>query len=254
MVLRHRAVLEHDLAVVHEAAAEGLVAARHREARRVARHQEARRSLGHAGARLGGGVYHVELRVPGIGDELLAAVDHPLVALQFRPGVHHRFRHVVGQPAVGGAARLGQAMRQQEGRVLHHLREPSFLQVAWRDVAKQHRDLPDLHHFLRQAAVATGDFLGDHGEGLRLGLGVERRAAELLRDAERADADVVGDFQDLARQARIGIHVPFRLPVLARERNHVLVRELAGDVPHHAGILGQPAVYHFIQQHAFVPG
>ena len=41
MVFRHAHVLEHELAVVHEAAAERLVAARDRQPRRVARHQEA---------------------------------------------------------------------------------------------------------------------------------------------------------------------------------------------------------------------
>ena len=51
MVVRHAHVLEHQLAVVHEAAAQRLVAARDREARRVARHQERRGALQHADLR-----------------------------------------------------------------------------------------------------------------------------------------------------------------------------------------------------------
>jgi len=52
MVPRHRAVLEHELAVVHETAAQCLVAARDGEARGIARHEEARGPLGDARARL----------------------------------------------------------------------------------------------------------------------------------------------------------------------------------------------------------
>ena len=46
-----------------------------------------------------------------------------------RLGLHRRFRHVVGQPAVGGAARLGQAMRHQELRLGDQALEPFLLQM-----------------------------------------------------------------------------------------------------------------------------
>ena len=48
VIRRHPHVLEHQLAVVHEAAAERLVAARDGQPRRVARDQKTRRALQHA--------------------------------------------------------------------------------------------------------------------------------------------------------------------------------------------------------------
>ena len=56
-----------------------------------------------------------------------------------RARLHRGFRYVVGQPAVGRAARLGEAMRQQELRIVDQPLEPFFLQVAWRQIAQQHR-------------------------------------------------------------------------------------------------------------------
>ena len=148
MIVRHEHVLEHHLAVVHEAAAERLVAARDREALGLARHQERRRALQHADFRIGVGVDHVEAGVVAVGDELLAAVDHPAAIGLDRLGLHRRFRHVVGQPAVGGAARLGQAMRHQELRLGHQPLEPFFLQMLRRELAQQHRHFPVLHHLV----------------------------------------------------------------------------------------------------------
>src|SRR5262245_35292172 len=69
MVVGHQHVLEHQLAVVHEAAAHGLVAARDREPLGLARHQEARRALQHADLGIGVGVDHVEPGVVAVGDE-----------------------------------------------------------------------------------------------------------------------------------------------------------------------------------------
>ena len=227
MVVRHEHVLEHQLAVVHEAAAERLVAARDREPRRVARHQERRRALQHADLRIGVGVDHVEAGVVAVGDELLAAVDHPAAVLLHRPGLHRGFRHVVGQPAVGGAARLGQAMREQELRVLDQALEPFLLQVARRQVAQQHRDLPVLHQLVGEAGIAARDLLGDQREGLHLAARLELDAAEFLRHAERADADLLGAFEDFLRQPVLGRHDPFALPVAADERDDDVVDEIA---------------------------
>ena len=81
MVFRHAHVLEHQFAVVHEPAAERLVAARDREPRRVARHQERRRALQHADLRIGVGIDDVKSGVVAVGDELLAAVDDPVLAV-----------------------------------------------------------------------------------------------------------------------------------------------------------------------------
>ena len=136
-------------------------------------------------------------------------ITHSL-ALLHGAGVHRGFRHVVGQPAVGGAARLGQAMREQELRVLDDAREPALLQVARREVAQQHRDLPDLHQLVGEPGIAARDLLGDEREGLHLGRLVELDAAELLRHAERADADLVGAFEDLAAAAGPPASCPIR--------------------------------------------
>ena len=73
----------------------------------------------------------------------------PLVFTALR--LHRRFRHVVGQPAVGGAARLGQAMRHQELRLRDQALEPFLLQMLGRELAQQHRDLPVLHQLVGEA-------------------------------------------------------------------------------------------------------
>ena len=241
VVLRHPHVLEHQLAVVHEAAAERLVAARDGQPGRVARHQEARRALQHADLRIGVGIDHEQAGVVAVGDELLAAVDDPFAVLLHRAGLHRGFRHVVGQPPVGGAARLGQAMGEQELRVLDDAREPALLQVARRQVAQQHRHLPDLHQLVGQPGIAARDLLGDDREGLRLGRLVELEAAELLRHAERADADLMGAFEDFRRQPLLRHHAPFALPIAADERDHHVVDEVAAALPHHALLFGKPA-------------
>ena len=93
--------------------------------------------------------------------------------------VHHGFGHVVGQPAVGGAARLGQAVREQELRILDEAREPFLLQVARREVAQQHRDFPVLHQLVGEAGIAARDLLGDHREGLHLGCPARARCRRI---------------------------------------------------------------------------
>jgi hypothetical protein len=75
---------------------------------------------------------------------------------------------------------------------------------------------------------------------------IQRGAAKFLWNAQGADADLIGDFQYPARQPLFRFHIPFGLPVLAREWNDVLVSELPGDIPHHAGFLGQSA---FVREH-----
>ena len=151
MIRRHPHVLEHQLAVVHEAAADGLVAARDGQPRRAARHQKTRRALHHADLRIGVGIDHEQAGVITIRNELLAAVDHPFAVLLHRAGLHRGFRHVVGQPAVGGAARLGQAMGEQKLRLGHQPLEPFFLQVPRRQIAQQHRHFPVLHQLVGEA-------------------------------------------------------------------------------------------------------
>ena len=221
------------LAVVHEAAAERLVAARDGQPRRVARHQERRSALQHADLGIGVGVDHEQAGVVPVRDELLASVDHPFAAVFHRAGLHRGFRHVVRQPPVGGATRLGQAVGEQELRVLDDARKPALLQVARRQVAQQDGDLPDLYQLVGEARIAARDLLGDDREGLGLGTLVELDAAELLRHAQRADADLLGTLKHFRRQTLLRHHAPFALPVAADERDHDLVDEVAAALPHH---------------------
>jgi hypothetical protein len=199
VVFRHAHVLEHQLAVVHEPAAERLVAARNGQAGRVARHQEARRALQHADLGVGVGVDHEQAGVVAVRDELFAAVDDPLAVALDRAGLHRGFRHVVRQPPVRGAARLGQAVREQELRILDDAREPALLQVPRRQVAQQHRHFPDLHQLVGQPGIAARDLLGDERESLCLRPLVELEPAKLLGHAERAQPDLVGAREDLRR-------------------------------------------------------
>jgi hypothetical protein len=82
---------------------------------------------------------------------LLAAVDHPLAVLLHGAGLHRGFRHVVGQPAVGCATRLGEAMGKQELRIVEQALEPFLLQMPRREIAQQHRDFPVLHQLVGEA-------------------------------------------------------------------------------------------------------
>ena len=179
--------------------------------------------------RIGVGVDDEQAGVVAVGDELLAPVDHPFLAVLHGAGLHRGLRHVVGQPAVGGAARLGQAVCEQELRILDQALEPFLLQMARREIAQQHRHLPVLHQLVGEPGIAARDLLGDQREGLHLGRLVELDAAELLRHAERADADLVGAVEDFRRQPAFGLHVPFALPVAADERDDDVVDEIAAD-------------------------
>jgi hypothetical protein len=113
-----------------------------------------------------------------------------------------------------------------------------LLQGARRNVAQQHRHLPDLHQLVGQPRVAARDLLGNEGEGLHLGGRVELDAAELLGHAERANADPVGLLEDLARQAGVRIHQPFALPVAAHEGDHQVVHETAAGFAHQPLFVG----------------
>ncbi len=233
VIVRHEHVLEHHFAVVHETAAERLVAACDREPFGFARHQERRGALQHADLGIAIGVDHVEAGVVAVGDELLAAVDHPAASRLHGLGLHRRFRHVVRQPAVGGAARLGQAMRHQELRLRDQALEPFLLQMLGRELAQQHRHFPILHHLVGQAGIAARDFLGDQGESFYFRALLEFDAAELLRHAQGADADLLGLFQDADRQPVLRHHRPFALPILLDEGQHHLIDEIAAALPHH---------------------
>ena len=234
VIFGHFAILEHDFAVVHKAPAEGFVATGDGQAYGVTRHQKARGALGDARAGQGSGIDYVKLGVVTVGDELLAAVDHPAVAFFHRLGVHHRFGHVVRQPAVGCAAWFGERVRQQKRRVFGDFRKPVLLQVTRRDVRQQHRHLPYLRQLVGQPGVAARDFFRHHRNRLHLGRGVKWCSAKLLRDAQPAHADVVRALQQLQCRAVFRYHVPLLHPVFADKRNDILVDERADGVAHHA--------------------
>src|SRR5262245_64617956 len=125
-------------------------------------------------------------------------------------------------------------MGEQELRVLDDAREPALLQVARREIAQQHRDLPDLHQLVGEPGIAARDLLGDDREGLGLGRLVELETAELLRHAEGADANLLRALEDLRRKPLLWDHIPLTLPIAADERDDELVDELPAALPHHA--------------------
>ena len=130
-------------------------------------------------------------------------------------------------------------MGEQELRVVDEALEPFLLQVARREVAQQHRHFPVLHQLVGKPGIAARDLLGDEREGLHLAAGIELDAAELLRHAERADADLLGAFENLRRQPLLRGHVPFALPVAADERDDHFVDEVAARLPHQALLFGE---------------
>ena len=182
---------------------------------------------------------------------MLAAIDYPAAVLLHGARLHGGFRHVVGQPSVGGAARLGQAVREQELRILDQTFEPFLLQMTRREVAQQHRDLPVLHQLVGKAGVPARDLLGDQRERAHLALGVELEAAEFLGHAEGADPDLFGALQDFGRQARLRLHVPFALPVGADEGGDDLVDEITAALPHQALLFGETAPWGDVEHDDF---
>ena len=69
-------------------------------------------------------------------------------------------------------------------------------------------------------------------------------AAEFLRHAESADADLFGALQDAQRQPVFRHHRPFALPVLLDEGQHHIVDEIAAALPHHLLLFRQTPVVH----------
>src|SRR5262249_48624382 len=146
--------------------------------------------------------------------------------------------------AVGGAARLRQAVREQELRILHQPLEPFLLQVARRQTTQQHRYLPVLHQLVGEPGIAARDLFRDERKGLYLARLVELDPAELLRNRQGADADRVRSFQDVVRQALLRRHVPLALPVAADKRNDDVVDEGAAALPHQALLFGKSLIVH----------
>ena len=135
-----------------------------RQPGRLARHEKRGRALQHADLGIGVGIDDVEPGIVAIGDELLAAVDHPAAVAFDGARLHGRFRHVVGQPAIGRAARLGEAMGEQELRIVDEALEPLLLQLARREVTQQDRHFPVLHQLVGKTGIAARDLLRDDRE------------------------------------------------------------------------------------------
>jgi hypothetical protein len=69
---------------------------------------------------------------------------------------------------------------------------------------------------------------------------------EFLGDPERAHPDLVRALQQLHRRPVLGLHVPLELPVLADERDDVMVDEGAYGLAHHALFFGEAALDHVL--------
>ncbi|MNT48649.1 hypothetical protein D3C72_1854410 [compost metagenome] len=159
--------------------------------------------------------------------------------LQYGLGVHGRLRNIVGQPTIGRAARLGQAMGQEKLRVGQQPRKPLVLQMLRGEFAQKDRHFPVLHELVGKTGIPTGDLLGDEREGSDFGVVLKIDAAIGLRHAKRANADGLGALQDGPRQPFARAHVPFALPVRADEGGHGVVDEGAAAVAHQSLFLGQ---------------
>ena len=122
-----------------------------------------------------------------------------------------------------------------------------------RELAQQHRDFPVLHQLVGEPGIAARDLLGDQREGLHLGALLELDAAVFFRHAQRADADLLGPFQDAQRQPLFRHHRPFELPVLLDERKDDVVDEVAAALPHHALFFGQTPVRGRTVEHCKLP-
>ncbi len=138
---------------------------------------------------------------------------------------------------------MRQCARRKLG-VADQAREPAFLQMARREIAQQHGDLPVLHQLVGQTGIAARDLFGDDREGLHFARRIELHAAEFFRDAESADADAVGRLEDLARQALVRLHQPLALPVGADEWDDIVVHKSAAALPHQPLLFRQPAINH----------
>ena len=90
-------------------------------------------------------------------------------------------------------------MRQQELRVVDEPLEPFFLQVARRQIAQQHRDLPVLNELVGETGIAARNLFGDQRERLHFAGAVKLDAAEFFRHAKRADAHFFRALQDFPR-------------------------------------------------------
>ena len=151
--------------------------------------------------RVGVRVHHEERRVVAIADELLAAVDHPLLALRapraYASPLPARCRAASGRKrraARSGSARAGTSDRPRgagtiapAGAAARTLRSKTDTFQFWTSLSAS----PESPRAISSAM---------QGEGLHLGRRIELHAAELLGHAERADADTVGLLEDLARQ------------------------------------------------------
>src|SRR6202008_2855850 len=86
-----------------------------------------------------------------------------------------------------------------------------------------------------------------------LGTLLELDAAVFFRNGQRANADLVGLFQNAQRQPVLGNHRPFELPVLLDEWKDHLIDEIAATLPHHPLLFGQAPVCRRTIKHRRIP-
>jgi hypothetical protein len=166
----------------------------------------------------------------------------PLIVQWPCPGVHARLRHVVRQPPVGGAARLGEAMGHQELRLGQVAGKPFILQMLRGKRTQQHGDLPVLHQLVGQPGVTACEFGRDDREGLCLGGRVQPDPAVPGWHSQATQAGLVGLGQDLGWQPAGRVEPPFPFPVGGDEGPHHLVDVAPAGVPHQALLVRQVPV------------
>ena len=146
------------------------MAAGHRAVDRVEHALDADRGIGQVDQEQAGAVVRLrhddaDLRALGAGDERLAAVDHPVIAVQPAGGLHHR--------RVGAGAALGRRLGHEEGRARlarHQRLQEARLLLGAADLAEQvHIALVGRHRVAGERPERRQAGLDQHHRGLALG-------------------------------------------------------------------------------------
>ena len=139
-------------------------------------------------------MHRVVLGLPGVGDPALHAVEHPVVAVPDRPGLHAR--------RVGAGVGLGQAVREA-ALPARELGEVLLLQLlASRRSDRERAEL--VHGRDQRGAHADAGHLLDHDHGRQC---VGARAAVLLRHVQRVEVRSEQRLGRLLGEASLLVHL-----------------------------------------------